>query len=178
MSRLLVRMLSGDTEIEMRYRAPLGTSARWITGGVIVLFIGIIFATPWGGAAAWALILALFAFGPNGYSFESHDLVVHRRAWSSERVPLRGLTGLRVGPNLMRRSIRTFGNGGVFGYTGWFRNSTLGRYRAWVTDPNRAVVLEFGERRIAVSPGRPNLFVDEVRERTGVEIGVGAADTD
>ena len=159
----------------MRYRAPLGTSAKWVTGGVIVLFVGIVFATPWGGAAAWALMLALFAFGPNGYSFESHDLVIYRRAWSPERLSLRGLTGVRMGPDLMRRSIRTFGNGGVFGFTGWFYNSRLGRYRAWVTDPKRAIVLEFGERRIAVSPGRTNLFVDEIRERTGVEVRREAA---
>ena len=162
-------------EVEMRYRAPLGTSAKWITGGVIVLFVGIVFATPWGGAAVWVMMLALFAFGPSGYSFESHDLVVHRRAWSSERISLSGLTGVRMGPDLMRGSIRTFGNGGIFGFTGWFYNSKLGRYRVWVTDPKRVVVLEFGERRIAVSPGRPNLFVDDVRERTGVEVKREAA---
>ncbi|NNF38578.1 MAG: hypothetical protein HKN71_07915 [Gemmatimonadetes bacterium] len=153
----------------MRFRAPLGTSAKWITGGVIVLFVGIVFLTPWGGAAVWVLMLALFAFGPNGYSFESHDLVVHRRAWSPERISLRGLKGVRIGPDLMARSIRTFGNGGVFGFTGWFHNSRLGRYRAWVTDPKRAVALEFGDRTVVVSPGRPHLFIDEVRERTGVE---------
>ena len=50
----------------------------------------------------------------------------------------------------------------------------LGRYRAWVTDPRRAVVLEFPDRTIVVSPGRPHLFVDELRERTGVEATVEA----
>ena len=77
--------------------------------------------------------------------------------------------GSRISPDAMRRSLRTFGNGGVFGFTGWFYNSRLGRYRAWVTDPKRAVVLVFPDRTIVVSPGRPHLFVDELRERTGVE---------
>lgn len=153
----------------MRYRAPWAASVKWITGGVIVLFVGLVFATPWGGAAAWALLLGLFAFGPSGYSFEGRDLVIHRKGWSPARVPLAGLTAARISPDAMRRSLRTFGNGGVFGFTGWFHNSRLGRYRAWVTDPKRAVVLEFGDRTIVVSPGRPHLFVEELRERTGVE---------
>lgn len=153
----------------MRYRAPLGASVKWITAGVVVLFAGIGFVTPWGGAAAGALLVGLFAFGPSGYSFEGRDLVIHRRAWAPARVPLTGLTGARVAPDAMRWSLRTFGNGGVFGFTGWFYNSRLGRYRAWVTDPKRAIVLEFGDGSIVVSPGRSHLFVDELRQHTGVE---------
>lgn len=153
----------------MRYGAPWATSVKVITGGVLALFVGLVYFTPWGGAAAWMLGLGLFAFGPSGYTFEGRDLVVHRRGWSPYRLPLSGLTGASVSPAAMGRSIRTFGNGGVFGFTGWFYNSRLGRYRAWVTDPKRAVVLEFEDRAVVISPGRPNLFVDELRERTGVE---------
>lgn len=153
----------------MRYRAPWSASVKWITGGVFVLFAGLVFLTPWGGAAAWALMVALYAYGPAGYSFEGRDLLIHRRAWSPYRLPLAGLTGAAVAPDAMRRSLRTFGNGGVFGFTGSFHNSRLGAYRAWVTDPKRSVVLEFADRTVVISPGRPNLFVDELRERTGVE---------
>ena len=153
----------------MRYRAPWATSVKWITGGVVALFVWIAFATPWGGAAVWALMLGLYAFGPTGYSFEGRSLLVHRRAWAPAHVPLSGLTGASISPDAMRWSLRTFGNGGVFGFTGWFYNSRLGRYRAWVTDPRRAVVLEFDDQTIVVSPRQPHLFVDELRARTGVE---------
>jgi hypothetical protein len=153
----------------MRYRAPWSASVKWITAGVAALFVWLVFLTPWGGTAAWALMLTLLAWGPSGYSFEGRDLVIHRRAWSPVRVPLSGLKAARISPDAMRRSLRTFGNGGVFGFTGWFHNSRLGRYRAWVTDPKRAIVLEFQDRTIVVSPGRPHLFVDELRERTGIE---------
>lgn len=153
----------------MRYRAPWATSVKWITGVIVVLFAWVAFATPWGGAAVWALMLGLYAFGPSGYALEGRELVIHRRGWSPARVPLTGLRGVRIAPDAMRRSLRTFGNGGVFGFTGWFYNSRLGRYRAWVTDPKRAVVLEFADQTVVVSPGRPHLFVEELRERTGVE---------
>ena len=153
----------------MRYRAPWAASVKWITGGIVVLFAWLVTLTPWGGGAAWALMVGLFAFAPSGYSFEGRELLIHRRGWAPFRLPLTGLKGVRVSPDAMRRSLRTFGNGGVFGFTGWFHNSRLGRYRAWVTDPRRAVVLEFGDRTVVVSPGRPHLFVDELRERTGVE---------
>lgn len=153
----------------MRYQAPWAASVKWITAAVIALFVGLWFWTPWGGAAGWGLLLVLFAYGPSGYSFEGRDLVIHRRGWGPFRLPLSSLTGAAVSPDAMRRSLRTFGNGGVFGFTGWFHNSRLGRYRAWVTDPKRAVVLEFEDHTVVVSPGRPHLFVDELRERTGVE---------
>lgn len=156
----------------MRYRAPWATSVKWITGGITVLFVWLVTLTPWGGAAAWALMVGLFAFAPAGYSFEGPDLVIHRRGWAPFRLSLTGLKSARVSPDAMKSSLRTFGNGGVFGFTGWFYNSRLGRYRAWVTDPKRSVVLEFDGRTIVVSPGRPHLFVDELRERTGVEATV------
>ena len=46
----------------------------------------------------------------------------------------------------MRWSLRTFINGGLFSFSGWCYSSLLGAYRAFVTDPNRAVVLNLGRR--------------------------------
>ena len=156
----------------MRYGAPWSASVKWITVGVVALFAGITALHPGAGTAVWALLLGLFAFGPSGYSFDGHHLVVHRRAWSPARVSLSGLNAATVSPDAMRWSLRTFGNGGVFGFTGWFYNTRLGRYRAWVTDPGKAIVLEFPDQTIVVSPRHPHLFVDELRERTGVEASV------
>lgn len=153
----------------MKYGAPWGTSVKWITAGVAVLVPVIGAVSPWGGVAVAALLLAMFAFGPTGYSIEGRDLVVHRRAVAPVRHPLAGLQEVRIAPGAMGWSMRTFGNGGLCGFTGWFYNTRLGRYRAWVTDPKRAVVLDFGDHTVVISPRRPHLFVDELRQRTGVE---------
>jgi len=62
----------------------------------------------------------------------------------------------------MRGSIRTFGNGGLFSFTGFYRNRLLGAYRAFVTDPRQAVVLRFPKRNVVVSPGAPEEFVRDL----------------
>jgi hypothetical protein len=56
--------------------------------------------------------------------------------------------------------------------TGLFRNRTLGMYRAFVTDPARAVVLKTAGRTIVISPSEPEAFLEELRALVpGVEIG-------
>ena len=67
----------------------------------------------------------------------------------------------------MARSLRIFGNGGLFSVCGRFRNRELGHYRAFVTDPKNAVVLRFGEQTIVISPEGPKEFVEA--------LGVGQA---
>ena len=62
----------------------------------------------------------------------------------------------------MRWSTRTFGNGGLFSFTGFFRNKALGAYRAFVTDPHQTVVLHFPTRTVVVSPSAPEQFVHDI----------------
>ncbi len=38
-----------------------------------------------------------------------------------------------IGKEALSGSIRTFGNGGLFGYAGFFRNKALGSYRMYIT---------------------------------------------
>ena len=64
----------------------------------------------------------------------------------------------------MMGSIRLFGNGGVFCFIGYYRNAILGNYRAYVTDYAKSVILEFGGRKILVSPDDPEAFVEALRE--------------
>lgn len=62
----------------------------------------------------------------------------------------------------MRASLRTFGNGGGFSFTGRYWNKRLGSYRAFVTNPARSVVLRWQDRTVVVSPASPEEFVREV----------------
>jgi hypothetical protein len=61
----------------------------------------------------------------------------------------------------MRWSIRTFGNGGFFSFSGFYRNKLLGAYRAFVTDRHQTVVLRYGGRTVVVSPSSPEEFAHE-----------------
>ena len=73
-----------------------------------------------------------------------------------------GLQSADLQPGALRGSLRLFGNGVLFSFTGLFWNRTLGKYRAFLTDPKRAVVLRLPPRTVVVSPDRPEQFVAEI----------------
>jgi Bacterial PH domain len=78
-------------------------------------------------------------------------------------LPRSGLESARIEPNAMRSSIRTFGNGGFFSFSGFYWNKALGVYRAFVTDPRRAVVLRYSSKRtVVLSPVSPQDFIDHL----------------
>lgn len=105
------------------------------------------------------LILAVsLLFVVTGYRLDAAGLSVQRFLWST-RVDIRGLDRAWHDPRATCRSLRLFGNGGLFSVSGWFRNATLGRYRAFLTDPAKAVVLRSPARVVVLSPADPAGFL-------------------
>jgi hypothetical protein len=92
---------------------------------------------------------------------EPDAILVHRLLWSTP-LPRVGLRSAQVEPDAMRGSLRTFGNGGAFSFSGFYYNQRLGSYRAFVTDPRRAVVLRYATRRIVLSPDSPEYFLRDL----------------
>lgn len=143
-----------------------------LLAGVMPLLAFTLPPTPLGRAPYVALLLmapctllgaALFMV--RGYSLSGGTLRVRRLLWETV-VPLDGLRKAWADPAAMKGSIRLFGNGGLFSFTGWFSNRHLGRYRAFATDPARAVVLELGERKIVVTPEHTRAFLDQLSRVT------------
>ena len=97
------------------------------------------------------------------YELRGHTLVVHRLLRETA-LDLSGLISVRYNPAAMKGSIRVFGNGGLFSFTGLYWNRTIGWYRAYVTDPKQSVVLRLERRQFIVSPNHPEKFVAIVKE--------------
>lgn len=110
-----------------------------------------------------AVILICAVFTVRGYSITNRELAIRRLLWTT-RVSLHGLQDAYSDANATHRSVRTFGNGGFFSFTGYFRNKQLGSYRAFMTDRQRAVVLRFSTSVIVVSPDRPEDFVSTISQ--------------
>jgi hypothetical protein len=113
---------------------------------------------------AMLAILSLFAI--RGYVVRQDAIEVLRVGWKST-IDLADLKAVDCDPDAMARSIRTFGIGGMFCYAGAFRNHTLGSYRAFATDPKRAVVLRFSTRNVVVTPDDPQEFAARIRSLKG-----------
>lgn len=105
------------------------------------------------------VVSALFTI--RGYAVSADEILVQRLLWST-RFERARLQSASVDPEALHRSIRLFGNGGLFSFSGWFLGPKLGRYRAFVTDPARTVVLRFADRVVVMSPSDPGAFVRDV----------------
>jgi len=103
-----------------------------------------------------ATIALLFVV--TSYEVGPKELRIQRLLWST-RLSLGDLTRAWFDPNAMDGSLRLFGNGGLYSFTGLFRNRTLGRYRAFVTDPKQTVVLQLKKRVVVLSPAEPHAFL-------------------
>ncbi len=151
------------------YKAPWSTLLIGVTSAVTVLLLSISLGMAfyghgfisWVGLVPLAILAGSVPFTIRGYTVTSDAILVHRLWWGT-RLPLSGLESVRFEPEAMRGSIRTFGNGGLFSFTGFFRNKALGAYRAFVTNQHQTVVLHYPGRTIVVSPSSPEEFVHDI----------------
>ena len=103
---------------------------------------------------AWAACFAI-----RGYSITPEEIVIHRLLWDT-RLSRAGLQAAEYRPGAMKGSIRTFGNGGLFSFSGYYRNGLLGPYRAYVTEWSKTVILRYPTRTVMVSPSEPEAFAE------------------
>jgi hypothetical protein len=133
-----------------------------LVGSGVVVWVAVPEGTGWvrwTAAPVGLVILGISAlFTVRGYELRGRELLVRRLCWDT-RVSLEGLREAYADPEAMRSAIRLMGNGGLYSFSGWFRNRRLGRFRAFVTDPARSVVLVFKDRKVLVTPDRPAEFL-------------------
>lgn len=162
--------------------APLGTSVRLATF-LLCAILAVACAIPW-IEAAWtnkpapwpaaflpvllALVLGAVWTGMRirGYDISDGELRVLRR-FRNLSIPIEGLAEAVVDRDALAGAFRTAGNGGFGAISGRFRSRKLGKFRAYVSDGERAVVLRWRDQRVVVvSPERPQEFIQTLRQLT------------
>ncbi len=164
------------------FNAPWSNTLKFITGlsmGIFIACVLIGLLTGPRGAMVWTLsmiaipgifmvIMPFFAI--TGFSLSPGTLHINRPGRQTN-VPLENLKSAEFVPDAMKHSIRILGNGGLFAFTGKYRNKKLGNYTAFVTDPGRCIVLTYylpikqQEKKIVVSPGDTQRFLSEIKNR-------------
>lgn len=160
-----------------RFEAPWGTLLKVVTGAVTVLMAGslvVIWVSPvtlWVQFLVAVLLVGALIAGPlfqvRGYRIAGGMLEVLRSGWWT-RLPLAGLRSVEPVPGRALAGVRLFGNGGFWSFTGWYWNSRLGRYRCFVNDPGRAVLLRYEGRSVVVAPEDPERFMRVLRREAGL----------
>jgi hypothetical protein len=168
--------ISSDiTDKQAEFSAPWGMCLKLTTGFSSLLLVSVasipLFTGP-AGNIFWILIMTVMPlailfisslFMIRGFVLTKDGLIVKRLMWNN-RIDLSGLLTAYADPDATKRSIRTFGNGGMFSFTGRFHNKTLGSYRAFATNFKNIVVLRFPDKTIVVTPAQPDRFVAALKK--------------
>jgi hypothetical protein len=161
-----------------QYAAPWGKLLIWTSMVASAICVGVTISiaimvpsdTDFTGPVRWiallpvVIVLITLLFMVRGYVVTADEIVVERPFWST-RFERARLHSASIDPEALRGSLRLFGNGGMFSFTGLFWNSKLGRFRAFITDPRRSVILRFADRIVVISPADPDAFVRDVAPR-------------
>jgi hypothetical protein len=107
------------------------------------------------------LISPLFMI--RGYILSRNVLYIKRLGWTS-KILLENLQSIEIDPTIMKGTIRTFGNGGLFCFCGLYWKREVGTISVYITDFKDPVVLRFPKRTIVVSPEEPERFVAMVKQ--------------
>ena len=157
------------------FSAPWGRSLRLTTVAAVSVLVALMLAgllmaprqrLVWQLAMVGvplALLLTTLPFMVRGYILTESHIEVRRWGWST-LLPLAGLVAVTGEPQGLRGSLRLFGNGGLFGISGWFWNRRIGRFRAYATDPGRVVLLRYRDgKNVVVTPHDVQHFIVRVR---------------
>lgn len=161
--------------------APLGGRVRfmtWLTVASVVVIDAFVAAAllqqerhppPWWVSPSLLIAPALVGAVWYGalvrrYRLRDDEIVIER-AWLTVRLPLAGLIAVEADREALRGAWKIMGNDGLGAYAGRFCSKKLGQFRAYVSDPDCAVVLRWPDRCLVVSPAQPGEFIDAMRAR-------------
>ena len=112
-----------------------------------------------------ALLVAIWIgweIAPKRYDLTDDALIIVRgwpfRDISIPTAEIREVRRIKVSPI----TLRSFGVGGIFSWSGWFWNKQIGTFFAEITNGHRSVLIDAG-RKYVISPEDPDSFVDEIR---------------
>lgn len=108
------------------------------------------------------IVVAAALYVVRDYQISDSTLRVRRLLWHTT-IDLSKLQRATLDPQATKGSIRVFGNGGLYSFTGYYRNREIGTYRAFITDWNKSVILHLGDRAVVLSPADPTTFLQELR---------------
>jgi len=164
----------------MEYKASFDTLTKVLTLGVIILFAFIgqksvkallvaqgdtttIFIHSGVLLFLLATLVGSYLYSTQNYLIDNNELVI-KRPISERRISIADIAEIRlVGEGDMTGTIRTFGNGGLFGYYGKYHNKTFGSMTLYTTQKtNRVFIRTKSGSKIIISPDDLSL-VDKLK---------------
>lgn len=145
------------------FKASLDNASKLISGAIILfalvfVLFGLFIFTEDRIALILPIVILLavsgftYLYSPKGYSIENNFILVHRLA-GLKKIPRSEIYEIRaISEEELGTTWRMFGNGGLFGYTGWFSTS-IGKMRWYLSQRKNYVLFRLNnEGLILISP--------------------------
>ncbi len=159
------------------YSASMDTFTKGMTAFVFLIIVGVVvtpslmnlghpitdastnYVTIGVGIFILALLSIVYLFRVLRYEITDTELIIVR-PYKSLHIPLNTITGIAKleKTDLFPGTIRTFGNGGFFGYTGYFWNRTHGTMTFYMSRRDNLILIEAKsskankDNKIVISP--------------------------
>ena len=158
------------------FNAPWGTLLKVISTLNTLLLVGIIGGMILSGRASTLITIILYSLIPllilfvsllftvRGYSVLGNSFRVRRLMWYTD-IDISMLQSVEYDPKAMTGAMRTFGNGGLFSFSGSYKSGKLGSFKAYVTDFKKCVIIITAGHTVVVSPDNPELFMEVLRSQ-------------
>jgi hypothetical protein len=148
------------------YTASLDILSKAVTTFIFILFLGLsahqvyILQTDKSGTSTWitvsmvgllaAILLVSYLFKADGYRLTSDALIIERPV-GGKIILLTDIIEVEVPTKKsMYWTIRTFGNGGLFGYWGKFANTNYGNMTWYATRRSNYILLTIKDKGLIV----------------------------
>ncbi|ELY2011317.1 hypothetical protein SL057_002387 [Flavobacterium psychrophilum] len=161
----------------MIFKATLDKTAKLLTVGITLLFLGIAIGPKLFGKSENAEIPILisfilfltyiisYAFSPKSYELNGTNVIIKRpfNNVTLNRSQIKNILKLENGK--LTWSIRTFGVGGLFGYFGKFWSKEFGNMTWYATRRDKAIMIITKEnKKIVLTPDEVEKFINEFTE--------------
>lgn len=158
------------------FTASMDRSTKLITGFITVLVAVITLAqlissfehfsylSIFSSSILPVLYILTFVFRPIHYKLSGDKLIIHRLTdnVALDRNQIKEVK--QIDPEQLKRSVRIFGVGGLFGYYGRYANNTLGRMTWYATRKNKTVLLiTNANEKFILTPDEPEAFVASLK---------------
>lgn len=158
------------------FTASMDRSTKLITGFITVLVAVITLAqlissfehfsylSIFSSSILPVLYILTFVFRPIYYKLSGDKLIIHRLTdnVALDRNQIKEVK--QIDPEQLKRSVRIFGVGGLFGYYGRYANNTLGRMTWYATRKNKTVLLiTNANEKFILTPDEPEAFVASLK---------------
>jgi hypothetical protein len=97
------------------------------------------------------------------FKIEDSVLVIGKK-----RYPLAGAVDINLDPDILRRAFKIPGNGGTGAFRGRYWSRRVGKFDAYLTGEDHAVVVRWPDRVVAVSPEDTEFFILAARAAAGI----------